>query len=315
MRCLNLSELPPSPDGKSGWPWNEQSNLTSNTTDQHQEFPLVSIVTPSFNQGQFIEETIRSVLLQGYPNLEYIIIDGGSTDNSVEIIKKYEPWIAYWVSEKDRGQSHAINKGFKLASGQVFGWLNADDVLAENALFNLMTLRSEKPNCIAWVGACQKVDADGKPISFHLPRTGGKREIANWARQVWFSQPSCLFDANAFRAIGGITERLEYVMDVDLWMRLSEIGDFASTDINVSFPRIHSGMKTLRDIPMREAEHIFIDLNLGLPDVAQSRMRRYLIKEMDRMPLANLMGYVTKRFLNTIWNKTAARVGKKLKSS
>ena len=80
-------------------------------------WPRISIVTPSYNQGQFIEETIRSILLQGYSNLEYIIIDGGSTDKSVEIIKKYEPWLSYWVSEKDRGQSHAINKGFGCSTG------------------------------------------------------------------------------------------------------------------------------------------------------------------------------------------------------
>ena len=85
--------------------------------------------TPSYNQGQFIEETIRSVLLQGYPDLEYIIIDGGSTDHSVEIIRKYEPWLTYWVSERDRGQSHAINKGFCRSTGVLLGWLNSDDVL------------------------------------------------------------------------------------------------------------------------------------------------------------------------------------------
>ena len=86
-------------------------------------WPRISIVTPSYNQGQFIEETIRSILLQGYPDLEYIIIDGGSTDQSVEIIRKYEPWLTYWVSEKDRGQSHAINKGFERASGEIRGYI------------------------------------------------------------------------------------------------------------------------------------------------------------------------------------------------
>ena len=90
-------------------------------------WPRISIVTPSFNQGQFIEETIRSILLQGYPNLEYIIIDGGSTDESVEIIKKYEPWLTYWVSEKDRGQAHAINKGLERCTGEILAYINSDD--------------------------------------------------------------------------------------------------------------------------------------------------------------------------------------------
>jgi glycosyltransferase involved in cell wall biosynthesis len=89
--------------------------------------PKISIVTPSFNQGMFLEKTILSVLEQGYPNLEYIIIDGGSSDNSVEIIKKYEKHLAYWESEPDQGQSHAINKGFERATGEIFGWLNSDD--------------------------------------------------------------------------------------------------------------------------------------------------------------------------------------------
>ena len=97
-------------------------------------WPRISIVTPSYNQGQFVEETIRSVLLQGYPDLEYIIMDGGSANQSAEIITRYERWLTYWVSENDRGQSHAINKGFRRSSGAILGWLNSDDVLLPDAL-------------------------------------------------------------------------------------------------------------------------------------------------------------------------------------
>ena len=119
-RCPQLSELPSSPPGKIGWPWTEESSQLPEKMSDGSPWPRISIVTPSYNQGQFIEETIRSVLLQGYPNVEYIIIDGGSTDNSLEIIKKYEPWLAYWVSEPDRGQSHALNKGIQKATGDIF---------------------------------------------------------------------------------------------------------------------------------------------------------------------------------------------------
>ncbi|MGB5971795.1 MAG: glycosyltransferase, partial [Nodosilinea sp.] len=98
------------------------------------EWPRVSIVTPSYNQGQFLEETIRSVLLQRYPNLEYIVIDGGSTDNSAEIIEKYQSCITYWVSEKDNGQAHAINKGLKISTGSILGWINSDDLYVKGTL-------------------------------------------------------------------------------------------------------------------------------------------------------------------------------------
>ena len=109
MRCPTLNELAPPPLGKTGWPWTEESSQLPDTTPDGRPWPRISIVTPSFNQGQFIEETIRSVLLQCYPNLEYIIIDGGSIDESVDIIRRYEHRLAYWVSEPDRCQVHAIN--------------------------------------------------------------------------------------------------------------------------------------------------------------------------------------------------------------
>src|SRR5262245_43472888 len=128
MQCPTLAELPPPPSAKTGWPWTEESRRLSNRTTEDRAWPRISVVTPSFNQGKFIEETIRSILLQGYPNLEYIVIDGGSTDNSLEVIKRYSPWLSYWVSEKDRWQSHAINKGMSHATGDIVAWLNSDDL-------------------------------------------------------------------------------------------------------------------------------------------------------------------------------------------
>ncbi len=308
MNIENREKLPEPPKNKKGWPWYCSQPATSSTISKKTNWPSISIVTPSFNQGEFIEETIRSILLQGYPNIEYIVIDGNSSDNSVEIIKKYEPWITYWVSEKDRGQSHAINKGFGHATGEVLGWLNSDDYFARDAFINLILLREKNPDCVAWVGACHKIDTAGNSISINVPRIGNKRQIANWAKEAWFSQPSCLFDANAFRSIGDIEERLEYVMDVELWMRLSDKGAFASTDEVVSYPRLHSEMKTLKDIPMREAEHIFIDMKQDLRDVARARMLRYHQKTMDKTPLKSLMTYVAKRILSGIWNRNAPKI-------
>ena len=109
-----ISQLPPPPPDRTGWPWTEESPRLPSHMPDGSKWPKISIVTPSYNQGKFIEKTIRSVLLQNYTNLEYIIMDGGSTDESVEIIKKYKPWLTHWGSEKDEGQSDAINRGFKV---------------------------------------------------------------------------------------------------------------------------------------------------------------------------------------------------------
>src|SRR5213596_338381 len=133
MRCPRLRELPPAPEGKTGWPWTEET-FPEEADQTSSSPPSISIVTPSYNQAKFLEATIRSVLDQGYPNLEYIVMDGGSTDGSLEIIRRYEKHLAGWVSEKDGGAADAIAKGFSRATGTILAYLNSDDLYLPGSL-------------------------------------------------------------------------------------------------------------------------------------------------------------------------------------
>ena len=301
MHCPPLFKLPPPPLDKFGWLWTEESPQLPNTMSCGSSWPLISIVTPSFNQGQFLEETIRSVLLQGYPNIEYIIIDGGSSDNSTEIIKKYEPWLTYWISEPDKGQAHAINKGLSHATGKIFGWLNSDDYFHRSALRSLIELRQNNPGSIAWVGACQDIDIYGRPLRWRSPRVGNKKQFANWSRDAWIAQPSCLFDAKAFFDVGKLDEQLDFVLDVDLWMRLAEYGNFASKNKIISYERMYSKTKTRKNIPMQQAEHILINFKLGQPEIAQKRMAECMTFALDAWPFRKLLRYFIKRSISWIW--------------
>ena len=137
MRCPRLLKLLPATEGKTGWPWTEET-VPEEAEQISSSLPSISIVTPSYNQAAFLEETIRSVLLQGYPNLEYIVMDGGSTDGSVEIIKKYEKHLTYWTSQKDAGASDAIRKGFERATGSILAYLNSDDLYLPGAIHHLI---------------------------------------------------------------------------------------------------------------------------------------------------------------------------------
>ena len=125
------------------------------------EYPLVSIITPSYNQGQFIDATIQSVLGQDYAPIEYLIIDGGSTDNSLEVIRRYEDQIAYWESQPDRGQAHAINKGLQHANGEILGWLNSDDVLLPDTVSRVVSAFGEYPHVDVVYGRLERIDASG----------------------------------------------------------------------------------------------------------------------------------------------------------
>lgn len=225
MRCPTLQQLPPPPPGKSGWPWTEESQQLPETTDRGTAWPKVSIVTPSYNQGRFLEESIRSVLLQGYPDLEYILIDGGSTDESVEIIQRYEPWLTYWVSEPDRGQSHALNKGLEKSTGAFFNWHNGDDLLAPDALGAAAIKMLEHPEAGSVHGYRVVIDIHSTPQFDNRDDFKGREGFVlsqSWciANLKTHCQPGCLMNRSLVVEAGMIDENLHYVMDIDLSLRL-----------------------------------------------------------------------------------------------
>jgi glycosyltransferase involved in cell wall biosynthesis len=185
-------------------------------------------VTPSYNQGQFIEETIRSVLLQRYPNLEYIIIDGGSTDDSVEIIRKYERHLAYWVSEKDRGQSHAINKGMARATGNIRAYLNSDDTYLEGALAKVADHAIGHPEADLIHGRCRISNENGDKISERVGSITAFHEIVDlwdvWWKQRNFVQPEVFWTSRIADKVGPFREDLYWVMDYEYWLRILHAG-------------------------------------------------------------------------------------------
>ncbi len=210
----------PTPN-RMGWPWTEE--VDPNVYDTDKSYPKISIVTPSFNQGQFIEETIRSIILQNYPNLEFIIIDGGSTDETIEIIKKYEPWITYWVSEKDRCQSHAINKGFAKCTGEIIAWLNSDDLYNKNILSKVASAFSEHPEMSLLHGQCMHFDTEYDK-GFLKGEDFDYLEYLSTFESFPVHQPATFFKREAVLQVGDLDEALKQSMDKDLWQRLGLAG-------------------------------------------------------------------------------------------
>ncbi|WP_179317366.1 glycosyltransferase family 2 protein [Winogradskyella undariae] len=182
------------------------------------EYPKITIITPSYNQGGYIEETITSILDQKYPNLEYIIIDGGSTDNTVDIIKSYEDQITYWVSESDRGQSHAINKGLEIATGDLVNWINSDDYLEKDALWNLAKAFKDNPDGEVFCGYTHCFWDESGDTS-HTYRMGVQPTATATILNIEMNQPGTFFKKPILDSIGSINESLRYVFDNELWMR------------------------------------------------------------------------------------------------
>jgi glycosyltransferase involved in cell wall biosynthesis len=239
--------------------------------------PRISVVTPSFNQGRFLERTIRSVLDENYPDLEYIIIDGGSTDESVEIIKRYERHLAYWVSEPDRGQSHAINKGLNRATGTILTWLNSDDYYMPGTLDIIATAAVAHPEAGAYVGAGDIVDASGTVIHHQVPPSVISLEtMYQWIRGEFFMQPSCFLRDTAWRAVAPLDESIHIAFDLDLWMRMAKAGQtFVTIDRLLSKSLSHPGSKTTAYVNLSIVEVAIVAMRHG-----GEREARKLLEDM-----------------------------------
>ena len=219
-------------------------------------WPKISIVTPSYNQGQFLERTILSVLNQNYPNLEYIIIDGGSTDGSVEIIKKYEKYLAYWVSEKDDGQTHAINKGFQKSTGEILAYINSDDTYNPGAFLKISEAVNKNPKADLVFGNVIYTDAyDNKLGECRFVKFDFTTLIYEGGN---LHQPGAFWTRKIYDKVNGFNSNYIFCMDFDFFCRVAEKGNMVhARDFLANF-RIHENAKssTIDSIGRTEHEEI-----------------------------------------------------------
>lgn len=247
MRCPSLADLPPPPPDRSGWPWTEQSDRPPDAPQVGSPWPRVSIVTPSYNQGRYLEETIRSVLLQGYPSLEYILIDGGSDDESVKIIRKYAQFFRHWCSEPDRGQYHAINKGLAHCTGDIFNWINSDDLYYPGAIVAIARQWLSHPGKIV-AGPVVDFHPDGTEATFVpaditlrrliLPADTGRRDTV-------FHQPGTFLPLETVKNVGGLRDEFDLISDKILLIEVLHRCGITYVDKPLTRFRLHESSKTV----------------------------------------------------------------------
>ncbi|WOO41437.1 glycosyltransferase family 2 protein [Rubellicoccus peritrichatus] len=215
----------------------------------------ISIITPSFNQGEYLESTLQSILDQSYTNLELIVIDGGSTDNSVDVIRKYEKHIDFWVSESDKGQAHAINKGFAKATGTIANWINSDDMLEAGALqsidnaWNEFYADSEDRKSFPLICGNARFVYEDDPSKNYSEKLSGitlENMVCYWREACEWEQPAMFFPLEVFKKIGGCDISQNIAMDYDLWCRMLQHTDAVYTNHPCAIIRRHDDAKTCK---------------------------------------------------------------------
>jgi len=245
--------------------------------------PLVSIVTPSYNQARFLEETIRSVLAQDYPRLEYIIVDGASTDGSLEIIQNYTDRLTWWVSEPDQGQTDAINKGFSKAKGEILAWLNSDDTYRPGAVSAAIKGFLQYPEYGLVYGGADFIDEKGDLIGRFPARQTDYRRLRQG--YVHIPQQAAFFRASFWRKVGPLDPSFYFAMDYDLWVRIAAIAPIRyMPEVWANF-RLHTGGKTIAD-----------------DDRCWPEMLRVHFRDGGRWLSIITMKYIIRKLIAPLWN-------------
>ena len=242
-------------------------------------YPKISLVMPSFNQGAYLESAINSVLSQNYPNLEMLIYDGGSTDESVDIIKRYASQISYWQSQADGGQAAALSAGFDRATGDIFCWLNSDDMLLPSALDEVSRAFMQYPKVDFVYSDRRLIDANGKDQGSHVwPRI---LTSYHWALEQPLAQECCFWRSELYRRVGGINPELYYIMDFDLFYRMWKVGRFKKISPYLGCIRFHDESKhsNAQDILAREMAEAKIKYGLKKPGYIMAR----ILNRFDRL--------------------------------
>ena len=273
---------PPFSIGKSGWPWTSDTKTFPAKMPDGRSWPKISIVTPSYNQGQYLEETIRSVILQNYPNLEYLIMDGGSTDNSLEIISKYKKYLVHWQSGKDEGQADAIAQGFNRATGDILSWLNSDDILLPDALMHIAVTFVKSPSIGAVFGNTLVIDEHSNEVNRYF--WPAKIFKYHWSLGQSIGQESCFFSRDIYNRVGGINRNRFFIMDYDLFFRMWETTKFKKIRKFIGGYRIHEEAKNSKFRDVWRKELLEAKEKYGIKELGY--FGRRIVNRVDRFQIA-----------------------------
>jgi glycosyltransferase involved in cell wall biosynthesis len=245
-----------------GWSHGEEVPRTqpqrSEVDGKTQEEIGISIIIPTLNQGDTIEDTLLSILAQNYGNLEIIVMDGGSTDGTLSVLEEYKPWINHLISQKDGGQSQAINQGFRMASREIFAWINSDDYYLPGTFYKVVSHFDSDPDIRFAVGSGDVISKDHEFLR-HVPALEmGQETMLNWRKDRWVMQQSCFWRRSLWEEVDGVDENLHLLMDYDLWFRFSKLTSACVITDILAAMRYYPDVKTVKQKEKFQEEMAYV---------------------------------------------------------